>query len=160
MRARRVDGVICVASMASADGVVLLVLHQRHRVDSIASMAWPSGPTHRYDKLVEIGDDADALRARFEWRAQQLAAFNLASCERGGYAGVDSGAAFENLDGANKALARSDLGPMRRRPTGTERAENNLEPNYNRERHKADHQEFVNLLTACSNFRPRARGGS
>ena len=151
MRDRRVDDVNSVVSTAS---------RRWRRVDGVASMAWPSGPTHRYEKLVAIGGDADALRARFEWRAQQLAAFNLASCERGGYAGVDSGAAFENLDGANKALARSDLGPMRRRPTGTERAENNLEPNYNRERHKADHQEFVNLLTACSNFRPRARGGS
>ena len=116
--------------------------------------------SHRLEELLAIGADADALKARFEGRAEHLADYNLASYQKGGYACADGGAAFENLDEANKALARSQLDETRRGPTGAERAENNLEPNYNRERHKADHQEFVNLLTACSNFRPRARGGS
>ena len=122
-------------------------------------MAWPSGPTHRYGKLVAIGDDADALDERFAWRAQELAAYTSRCREKAGGA-VDSDVLLDNLAKGNRALARSNLGPIVRGPTGDERAINNLEPNYDGERRKAGHQEFVNLLTACSNFRPRARGGS
>ena len=110
-------------------------------------------------ELVAIGGDADALDERFAGRAQQLADYNTRCKEKGGYACADSGAAFENLDEGNKVLARSRL-CNRRGPSGDERAENNLYSNYNGERRKADHQDFANLLTACSNFRPRARGGS
>jgi hypothetical protein len=111
-------------------------------------------------ELVAIGGDADAVRARFAGRAQNLADYNCQKDQDRGFASADSGAAFENLDKANKARARSNLDRICRGPTGDERAENNLEPNYNRERHKAHHQDFVSLLTACSNFRSRARGGS
>ena len=111
-------------------------------------------------ELDAIGDDADALKARFEGRAQQLADYNYSNYQKCGDAAVESGAAFESLDKAHKACASSNLTRIVRGPTGDERAENNLEPNYNRERHKAHHQDFVSLLTACSNFRSRARGGS
>ena len=111
-------------------------------------------------ELDAIGDDADALKARFEGRAQQLADYNSRCREKAGDAALDSGATLDNVKKAHKACARSNLGRTYRGPTGDERAENNLEPNYNRERHKAHHQDFVSLLTACSNFRSRARGGS
>ena len=111
-------------------------------------MAWPSGPTHRYDKLVEIGADADALRARVEGRAQNLADYNLALHQKAGYASPS----LDNLTKAHKALASSTLSPIRSGPTGTERAENNLEPNYNRERHKAGFQELGHLVNDFSDW--------
>ena len=111
-------------------------------------------------ELVAISGDDAALRARFAGRAQRLADYNHIWHERGGFGAVESGAAFNNLEAANRAVARTNIGKICRAPTGDERAINNLEPNYDGERRKAGHQEFVNLLTACSNFRPRARGGS
>ena len=111
-------------------------------------------------ELSAIGDDADALDERFAGRAQQLADYNYSNYQKCGDAAVESGAAFESLDKAHKACASSNLTRIVRGPTGDERAPNNLEPNYDGERRKAGHQEFANLLTACSNFRPRARGGS
>ena len=116
-------------------------------------MAWPSGPTHRHEKLVEIGDDAEALEARFVERAQQLADFNLASYQKGGYATVDSGTAYQGLDAARKALASSNLGPIRRGPTGAERAENNLYAQCSKERSKAGLFDFGHLVGDFSNFR-------
>ena len=132
---RRVDGV------ATAS-------HRWRRVDGVASLAWPSGPTHRYDKLVEIGADADALRARVEGRAQNLVDYNLALHQKAGYASPS----LDNLTKAHKALASSTLSPIRSGPTGTERAENNLEPNYNRERHKAGFQELGHLVNDFSDW--------
>ena len=41
---------------------------------------------------------------------------------------------------------------IRSGPTGTERAENNLEPNYNRERHKAGFQELGHLVNDFSDW--------
>ena len=104
----RVDGVI--------DGVVLLASRRRRRVDGIVSMAWPSGPTHGYEKLVEIGDDAEALKARvgagptlsgLQFVAPRIAAWR-----------PPTAAAFENLE-ANKANARSQLSETRRGPPAT-----------------------------------------
>ena len=110
-------------------------------------------------ELVAIGDDAAALDERFAWRAQQLAAYTSRCRERAGGA-ADSDVLLDNLAKGHRALASSNLGRTYRGPSGDERAPNNLYANYNGERRKAGHQEFVNLLTACSNFRPRARGGS
>ena len=115
-------------------------------------MAWPSGPTHRYEKLVAIRGDADALRARFEWRAQHLADYNLASAQKRGYAYADSGAQVGNLAKAYKADARSNLGAIRRGPTGAERAEGNLYAQCSKERSKAGLLDFGHLVGDFSNF--------
>ena len=115
-------------------------------------MAWPSVHTHRYGKLVAIDDDADALRARFEERAQHVADYNYRLAQERGLASADSGAAFDNLDEANKALAKTNIGAIHRGPTGDEQAPNNLEPNYNRERHKAGFQELGHLVNDFSDW--------
>ena len=103
-------------------------------------------------ELVAIGGDADAVRARFAGRAQNLADYNCQKDQDRGFASADSGAAFENLDKANKARARSNLDRICRGPTGDERAENNLEPNYNRERRKAGFQELGHLVNDFSDW--------
>ena len=102
--------------------------------------------------LVEIGDDDNALRERFSERAQLLADFNQASFQKAGDASADSGSTAIAREAANKALARSQLGEIRRGPSGAERAENNLEPNYNRERHKAGFQELGHLVNDFSDW--------
>ena len=111
-------------------------------------------------ELVAIGGDADALDERFAGRAQRLAVYHDGCYSKRGNASRDSGGTEIAREVALKTLARSNLSQTERGPTGDERAENNLEPNYNRERHKAGYQDFANLLTANSNFRPRTRGGS
>ena len=115
-------------------------------------MAWPSGPTHRYEKLVEIGDDAEALKARVEGRAQRLADYNHRCASDRGLASADSGAAFENLGEANKANARSQLSETRRGPSGDERAEHNLYAQCSKERSKAGHFDLGHLVGDFSNF--------
>ena len=123
----------------------------------MASRRWrdPQGPTHRLGKLVAISGDADAVRARFEGRAQLLADYNFASCSKAGLASADSGAAFDGLDAARKANARSGLGYAHKGPTGDERAPHNLEPNSTRARHAAGFQEFGHLVNDFSDWRPR-----
>ena len=125
---------------------------RRRRVDGIVSMAWPSGPTHRYEKLVEIGDDDNALRERFSERAQLLADFNQASFQKAGDASADSGSTAIAREAANKALARSQLGEIRRGPSGAERAENNLYAQCSKERSKAGLFDFTHLVGDFSNF--------
>ena len=100
-------------------------------------------------ELSAIGGDADAVRARFAWRAQQLADYNLAYCQKGGHASADSGI---HIAEAHKALARSNLDRTYRGPTGDERAINNMYAGYNGERRKAGHQEFGHLVNDFSDW--------
>ena len=103
-------------------------------------------------KLVAISGDADAVRARFEGRAQLLADFNQASFQKAGDASADSGSTAIAREAANKALARSQLGEIRRGPSGAERAENNLYAQCSKERSKAGLFDFAHLVGDFSNF--------
>ena len=59
----------------------------------------------------------------------------------------------EQIDeAANKALARSQLGEIRRGPSGAERAENNLYAQCSKERSKAGLFDFAHLVGDFSNF--------
>lgn len=108
--------------------------------------------SHRLEELLAIGADADALRARFEGRAEHLADYNYSRCERGGFAALESGATARGQKASVKASSRSNLGPIYRGPTGDERAPNNLYANYNGERRKAGHQEFGHLVNDFSDW--------
>ena len=128
----------------SIASTVSLTSRRWRRVDGVASLAWSSGPTHRYKAV------ATRLRCLGPLRWQARFGLQSASCQKGGYASADSGAAFDNLDEAT-SLASSNLSQTKG-PTGDEQAENNLDITM---RAPHGHQESC-TPDRGSSFRPRA----